>query len=323
MERVHWEIDKAAPTLGRFRRFVATLRHSVDRHPFTWSSFVQAAIFITAWVASSVTLFPNVTGFHVRDPASVIATAWQVLAGFASIAFAGLAVLMQLTSEPVVTSRGVRQVLFQECQFRAVLAFSIAGAVQIGAAALFLDEPEAAVVEVIVVAATVLWIGWSYARVGAVYAYPGEALRLGEVALLRDLKASMRQAHAQAVGEARLHTIVAREWRWSASTTVDGVVLVRAGRTAVLMDIDIDLLSDIVKEVADNDTTAFAASDAPAAPGEPATANAPELRIMASIGSSIDSGQEIYLLKNCESYSGDVTRLRGRLSKTLRWEGKA
>ncbi len=41
---------------------------------------------------------------------------------------------------------------------------------------------------------------------------------------------------------------------------------------------------------------------------------------MVSIGSTIESGQEIFILKNAESFSGDLDKLRGRLSKALRWE---
>lgn len=281
---------------------------------------MHTAAFATAWTTGAVTLLPHVSAFDVNDPSAVIATAWQVLAGFASIAFAGLAILMQLTSEPVVTSRGVRQVLFQESQFRPVLAFSIVGAIQVGAATLFLDQPESAMVEVAVVAVTVLWIGWSYARVGNVYANPGEALRLGEKALVDDLKKSMREAHTRAAAEARLHTVAPREWRWSSTATVDGTALVTADRAAALMDVDIDLLTDIAKDIADDDASAFTAAATADAPGEPSTGNPPELRIMVSIGSTIESGQEIFILKNAESFSGDLDKLRGRLSKALRWE---
>lgn len=281
---------------------------------------MHIAAFAIAWTTGAITLFPHISAFDVDDPSAVIATAWQVLAGFASIAFAGLAILMQLTSEPVVTSRGVRQVLFQESQFRPVLAFSIVGAIQVGAATLFLDEPESAVVEVAVVALTVLWIGWSYARVGKVYANPGEALRLGEKALVGDLKKSMREAHTRAAAEARLHAVAPREWRWSSTATVDGTVLVTADRAGALMDVDIDLLTDITKDVADDDASAFTASATTNAPGEPSTESPPELRIMVSIGSTIEAGQEIFILKNAESYSGDLAKLRGRLLKALRWE---
>lgn len=311
-----------SPKTGRIRAAIDVGRDSWDRRPFAWSSLVHAAAFALAWTTGAVTLFPHVNAFNVEDPSAVIGTAWQVLAGFASIAFAGLAVLMQLTSEPVVTSRGVRQVLFQESQFRPVLAFSIIGAIQVGAATLFLDEPESAVVEVAVVALTILWIGRSYARVGKVYASPGEALRLGEKALVDDLKRSMRDAHARAVADARLHAVAPREWRWSSTATVDGTVLVAADRAGTLLDVDIDLLTDITNDIADDDASAFTAAATTDAPGEPSTATPPELRIMASIGSSIEAGHEIFILKNAESYSGDLAKLRSSLTKTLRWEGQ-
>lgn len=322
LEQVRWEIARHSPKTGRIRAAIEVGRDSWDRRPFAWSSLAHAAAFALAWTTGAVTLFPHVNAFNVEDPAAVIGTAWQVLAGFASTAFAGLAVLMQLTSEPVVTSRGVRQVLFQESQFRPVLAFSIVGAIQVGAATLFLHQPESAVVEVAVVALTILWIGWSYARVGKVYANPGEALRLGEKALVADLKKSMREAHTRAAAEARLHAVAPREWRWSSTATLDGTVLVAADRASTLVDVDIDLLTDIVEDIADEDAGAFTAAAAPNAPGEPSTGTPPELRIMASIGSSIEAGQEIFVLKNAESYSGDLAKLRSRLTKVLRWEGQ-
>lgn len=319
LEQVRWEIRHTPKRLS-FRRVVETIRNSWDRRPFVWSGGVQAVAFLVAWMASEVTLFPDVPPLDLENPSAVIGTAWQVLAGFAAIAFAGLAVLMQLTSEPVVTSRGVRQVLFQVSQFRPVLAFSITGAIQVGAATLFLDQPESAIVEVTVVALTVLWIGRSYARVGRVYANPGEARRLGEEALLRDLKASMRKAHARSAAEDRLHAIVPREWRWTGTAAVDGTTLVAVDRAGTLVDVDIDLLRDITNDIADEDASALTASEATNTPDEPSTGSPPELRIMTSIGSTAEAGQEIYILKNPESYTGNLDKLRRRLTTTLRWE---
>ena len=85
------------------------------------------------------------------------------------------------------------------------------------------------------------------------------------------------------------------------------------------MDVDIDLLTDIIKDIADDNASAFTAASTSNAPGEPSTGSPPELRIMASIGSSIEAGQEIFILKNAESYSGDLAKLRSRLAKALRW----
>lgn len=320
LEQVRWEIARHSSKAGSIKTAIDFGRDSWDRRPFIWSSLVQAAAFALAWTTGAVTLFPHVNVFDVEDPTAILGTAWQVLAGFASIAFAGLAVLMQLTSEPVVTSRGVRQVLFQVSQFRPVLAFSIVGAIQVGAATLFLDQPESAVVEVAVVALTILWIGRSYARVSRVYANPGEALRLGEKALVEDLKRSMREAHTRAAAEARLHAVTPRVWRWSSAATIDGIVLVAADRAGALVDVDIDLLTDIVKEIADEDANAVTAAADTNAPKEPSTGSPPELCIMASIGSFYEAQHEIFVLKNAESYSGDLAKLRSRLTNALRWE---
>lgn len=318
-EQVRWEIARHGPKGRRLMGVFVAIRDSLDRRPFVWSGVVQALAFLVAWVAGSVTLFPHIV-FDIRDPSGVIATAWQVLAGFASIAFAGLAVLMQLTSEPVVTSRGVREVLFRESQFRPVLAFSIVGAVQVGAATLFLDQPESAVIEVVIVAGTILWIGWSYARVGKVYANPGEALRLGERALVDDLRKSMREARARAIAESRLYDVVPRNWRWGATRSADEAVVLAADHAGIFSDVDVDLLGDIVKDIADDDASSLTASAVTDSPGVPPAGSSPELRIVVSLGSSIEAGQELFVLKNPESYSGDLTRLRSRLSKALRWE---
>ena len=324
LEQTRWEVKQhTISDSRRIRKVAAALHSSWDQRPFAWSSVVQAGAFILAWVSGAITLFPSAPVVNVGDPSAAIATAWQILAGFASIALAGLAVLMQLTSEPVVTSRGVRQVLFQESQFLPVLAFSITGAIQVGAATLFLDQPESAAIEVAIVALTIFWIGWSYARVGRVYANPGEALRLGQLALRRDLMASMREAHARAVAESQLNDLVPRDWRWSKTATFDGTVVVTAPRSGNLKDIDIELLEDIVRDIAEEDASAFTASYAPSGPVAPSTAIAPELRITASIGSSIEAGQEIFILKNSDTFTGDLPQLRIRLEKTLRWEGQS
>lgn len=319
VEQVRWEVTHHASGRRRARRVIEFLRDSWDRRPFFWSSLVHAAAFALAWTVGAVSLLPCPTTFGLDDPSATIATAWQVLAGFASIAFAGLAVLMQLTSEPVVTSRGVRQVLFRESQFRPVLAFSIVGAVQVGAATLFLNQPESAVVEVVVVALSILWIGRSYAQVGMVYANPGEPLRLGEKALLDDLRKSMREAHTRAAAENRLHDLVPREWRWSSTATVEGQTLLAADRAGTLIDVDVDLLTDLIKDIKD-EANAFIGAAIADAPEEPATKPPPQLRIMVSIGSSIDAGDDIFILKNADSYSGDLVKLRSRLMKALRWK---
>lgn len=320
VEQVRWEVARDSSGLRRASRAAEFLRDSWDRHPFIWSSAVQAAAFAVAWTVGALSLFPCITAFGLDDPSAAIATAWQVLAGFASIAFAGLAVLMQLTSEPVVTSRGVRQVLFRESQFQPVLAFSIVGAIQVGVATLFLNQPESAVVEVALVAGTIFWIGLSYARVGLVYANPGAPLRLGEKALLDDLRNSMREAHILVAAETRLNALVPHEWRWSTTATIDGEVLLAAIRAGTLVDVDVDLLTDIIKDVKVG-SSAIISAPVSDGPGEPSTEPPPpELRTMVSIGSTIDAGQEIFILKNASSYTGDRTKLRSRLIKTLRWE---
>ena len=124
---------------------------------------------------------------------------------------------MQLTSEPVVTSGGVRQVLFRQSQFRPVLAFSIVGAILVGAATLLVDQPESAMVEVAVVALPAPSVSGPVRTHGFfnIYANPGEALLLVQDMLVNDLKKSMREAHTRAAAEARLHAGAVREWRWS------------------------------------------------------------------------------------------------------------
>lgn len=129
----------------------------------------------------------------------------------------------------------------------------------------------------------------------------------------------MREAHTRTAAEARLHAVVPREWRWSSTATIDGEVLLAADRAGTLINVDIDLLTDIVKDIED-DASAFIGAAITDAPGEPSTESSPQLRIMASIGSSIDAGQEIFILKDSESYSGDRTKLQRRLMKTLRWK---
>lgn len=323
LAQVRWEIDRADRGKRRPSDLAGVFGPALAERPFTVAAIAQAGVFVLAWLAGAITLFPNVTAFEVSAPSTVIATAWQVLAGFASIAFAGLAVLMQLTAEPVVTSRGVRQVLFEESQFRPVLAFSIMGAAQVGAATLFLEESEAAILEVAVVALTILWIGCSYARVGKVYADPGEALRLGEKALLRDLKASMREAHTRAVAEARLHDLVPREWLGPSSARQDAVVLVSADRTRRILDVDFELLSDTTRDLASDGPTSFTASDAPIEPQGSLVAESPQLRVGFSLGSEVDPGQALYILVNSGSFTGSLAQLRRRLQKTLLWEERS
>lgn len=290
----------------------------LDSHPFSLCGLLQVCIFAVAWGSGYITV-RSLHRFQVQAAASVIGIAWQIVATFASIAFAGLTVLMQVFSEPVVTSRSARQVIFEETRFRPVLAFSITASIQVGAAALFLDRTESAIVEVAVVALTVLGIGHSYARVGSVLSKPREALRLGQVALERDLMASLRDAHSRSVAEERLHALVPQHWLWPQQGSTDAVPVLVASTTDVLVDIDFDLLTDIVKMIADNDSTAPVASDAPIRPGEGTVANAPRLRISTSLGSSVDAGRAVFVLTNPRSFSGNLSRLGERLAGAVRW----
>lgn len=321
LEQVRWEVEHNAPKPTWWRRVASVLMRKLDSHPFTFCGVLQVLVFAAAWGSGYITV-SSLNRFEVEAAASVIGISWQIVATFASIAFAGLTVLMQVASEPVVTSRSAREVLFEETHFRPVLAFSITASIQVGVAALFLDRTESAIVEVSVVGVTILWMGLSYARVGLVFAKPGEALRLGQAALERDLMSSLRHAHSRSVAEERLHALVPQDWSFLQHDSTEVVPVLVAPRADVLDDVDFDLLRDIVKEIADDDSTAPVASDAPPKPQEGTAANAPELRISTSLGSSVDTGRPVFVLTNAGSFSGDLGRLGDRLAKAVRW-GKA
>lgn len=315
---MRWEIERDTPKPAWWSRLAPFLMRKLDLHPFRFCGALQVLVFAVAWGSGHITV-SSLNRFEIEAATSVIAISWQIVATFASIAFAGLTVLTQVASEPVVTSRSARAVLFEETQFRPVLAFSITASIQVGVAALFLDRTESAIVEVAVVGATILWIGLSYARVGAVFAKPGEALRLGQAALERDLMSSLRDAHSRSVAEERLHALVPQDWSFLQHDSTEVVPVLVAPREEVLADVHFYLLTDIVTEIADADSTAPVASEAPAQPIEGTAANAPELRISTSLGSNVDAGHPVFVMTNPGSFSGDLGRLGDRLAKAVRW----
>lgn len=127
----------------------------------------------------------------------------------------------------------------------------------------------------------------------------------------------------RALAESRLHDLVPRERRWGSTGAQDEVILLSAGRSGVLADLDMNLLRDIKRRVAGSGKTSFAAAgaidDINVSPVEPA----PEIRIMVSVGSTVELGEDIFILKNASAYTGDPTKLRGPLGAAIRWENLA
>lgn len=265
--------------------------------------------------------------------------AWQVHASLVTVAFAGLAVLVQLTSNEVVTAAGVREVLFRLTFFQPLILFSLLGSVQLGLVAIWAPSGVGAILEFcLFLGVTVLMLLASYSYVIAVYVDPQRALRLGQRDLLDRAAASIHANRALAAARAKFGKLIDLDRR-----EIDpdrDVTLVQAPGHVRFSDIESAVVVEAVAQVAKNPTQLVGdADDGATALANPTTLGStehlqltedlftagsnldrPRLVAQANLADLLKPGDPVFVLRRGDRYVGDAYTLRARLDRAIKWE---
>lgn len=287
----------------------------VHGRPLMLGVVVQAVVGALCWALPRIPgYWPN--SLTVTDPGSALEVLWQVQAAFASIAFAGLALMFQVASDGAVAARNLRETLVRATWFLPALGLSLGGTLQLGIITLWAPTSQALLMELaFVVAATLLAVGYAYYRASAVFMRPELADRLASRALVDLAVTSMRSADARDKARAELADVVPAHW----DPTVTPEVVFSAPTKGTFADVRLQPLRAIADQIA-----AFSSSLAEAQVGQgiPA-ADDPEkrasLRLMAALGTQLDEGAPLFVLVNGGAFSGSRRQLARRLGAVVRW----
>jgi hypothetical protein len=293
----------------------------VQRRALPLAIIVQVAVAAVA-VGVGLVLQPRIwSSLAPVSPDDALIALWQVHLGFVSIAFAGLAVLLQLAAEPVITARSLRADLFRHTFFVAILFQALAGAIQLGVVALWFDSSSALVIEFfLVVAVTVAAVAFAYLRATALFTNPALAVELGKKALREELLDSIYADAARTKANELLHDAIPRAWRVSYRHAKDVQLLVRFPGACVVRDVDLRPLLDVQVEL-DRASTAVAHShpwkDSGSAASDAGSAQKPLLRILVGVGESVAAGEACFALEQSAVVSHSLASIENRLRAAL------
>ena len=123
----------------------------------------------------------------------MLQTAWQVHSGFVAIAFAGLALLIDMAGrDSLISPTHERRFLLQHTLFLFAFSYALIGAVELGIATAWFDNDGVVLVPVVsIVTVTILLIGNAYARAIHALTEPNYSERVQHDALVAQLEASM------------------------------------------------------------------------------------------------------------------------------------
>ncbi|MEV1157182.1 hypothetical protein AB0J27_17485 [Micromonospora chokoriensis] len=267
------------------------------------------------------TLFPE---FAPKDPAEALKDLWQVHSSFVGIAFAGLAILFQLASAPVVTSHSLRADLFRHTFFAPNLTFALSGAIQLGVVTLWFSSAAAVAIEFLtVVTVTLIGVALAYLRAGRLFVHPSAALEIGRAALVDQALDSMYEDWARTEANRRLENLIGNSTASGLAKSQTGKAIALAPRSATIEDVRIAPIRDAVREV-EVATTATAAQSNPNL-GElqqglsNPSRELPNLKILVRIGSSVRKNSPLFVIENAHAFSGDTERIEKRLLGAIKW----
>jgi hypothetical protein len=261
------------------------------------------------------------------DPAGALATMWQVHTTFAAVAFAGLALVFQLSVDPPMSPRSVREILYERTMFRLLVEFSGLGSVFLGVAALwFVSDSAVAIGFVGAFAPTIILIAVSYYRAADLFVNPSLALRLAEEGLVVRLMNSMRAMRVLQIANAELARLISQQ----SPLLQLGQLPAQQGQFIPLLifpdrrriaDINFAWLYRIAAEIA-----SMAASDVATIeeqPDEPTVEEAipqPNLSVDYLIDDIVEAGSPVFRLSGVDKLDELVRRrVEIRLAECLRW----
>ncbi|WP_433825950.1 hypothetical protein ACQP2E_28065 [Actinoplanes sp. CA-015351] len=253
-----------------------------------------------------------------KDPTEVLGLAWQVQTSIAAIAFAGLALIIQLAGTPPIAISSSREVLFRLTLFRGLLLYAGATNVALGVVATWIGGAAGVLIcFIFCFVATVVFIGFSYFRVAA-YFLNAEGARAAALTVLRDkIGGGLHELRLMSMANARLDEMfpTASPVARYAQTPVGAheTPLLELDDDKYLDDLDSAGLKsaavEILRLVPPPGFKASMPHPGDSAPQEAAmNAVDPFLRIECGLGARVVAGDRLFTLVTAEPVSAALTK---------------
>lgn len=271
----------------------------------------------TAWgFLSQRSFLPHLSP---TDPRQVLSSAWQVHSGFVAIAFAGLAMLIDMAGrDSLVRAVLERQALIRHTRLYLAFAFSLMGALYLGVVSTWFATPGTVLVSILgVVAPAVLLIGTAYSRAIGALTEPTYAERTSRRLLNDQLIASMEASQALIHANLELSRSLNTTWLTSEGEQVTNLLVSPSG--VRLADVHLPTIKKVAAALQKVEKVAGRIS-AEAAPAK--SKGSARLIVNTSIGSRLESRQAVFLAVGAIE-PGDAARFERMLRGAVRWEDEA
>jgi len=321
-----WILEETASELKTERLSALSRRRVWDLrlqdHPLATALCCHAVVFLGVVVAFiwQPEVFPSLAPANSQP---ILLVAWQVHSSFVAIAFAGLALLFQLSTEPLMAAHTVRALLFRKTRFALLLLYSLIGSVQLAVVSAWLPSDGALVLELLFVVTTSLaLIAIAYSLAARTFTDAQFAKNLGQDAILQSMLNSMDSTWASVEANQRLQQVMGRDYLLTLNSTVIRELVVAPNDIRVT-DVHIPRLRAALADLVNHTIVvqSLAATDTTEVDVESVSiADEPRLFIRTSIGERIGSGNAVFVIQNPENYTGDISRFEARLRAAVRTE---
>jgi hypothetical protein len=298
-----------------------TMRLFLFEHPFASAALLHVPVIVLTAVGFAWDR-PFLPQLAPENPSDVLQTAWQVHSGFVAIAFAGLAMLIDMAGrESLINPIHERRFLLQHTLFLFAFSYSLLGAIELGAATAWFDNAGVVFVLLLaIVAGTISLIGNAYARAIHALTEPGYAENAQQSALVTQLRASMDASRAMSHANTALHAVTPREWLIE---EVEGATpLLHVESRGRLADVHLPSIRRLQLEFTTSPATAQSVDPhaAPESTGHSTAITNPPLVILTSIGQTIDVGRPLFILRQTAVPDRLANKTELRLRHAVRLE---
>ena len=324
-KRIHYLLDETRREISTSREKRPLRRRlylKAERHPILPALIAHILIAAAAvlLVRFSPSFFPSLLP---PDPRNVLLVLWQVHVTFVSIAYAGLALVFQLSTGPVVTARSMRTIVFQSTYFVPILFYSLIGTMQLGAVTFWAVSGSAILLEFILTfGLAVIGVAFAYSRTAHIFRSSRYAFELGKQGLIERALDSLYEDRTLAEANRRMAAQVPRIYRsfGEEESEESHEIVVRSKRSGTVGDIDMrlmrDFLLDLEGTVANKANQTQEAKKNVSFSEELAT---PKLNTLLSLGQRVDLGDPLFLVQNSNP---NVVNLKAtdKLAAVVAWE---
>ncbi|MFJ7212831.1 hypothetical protein [Amycolatopsis sp. NPDC098790] len=323
--RSHYLLDETRREIASRREkrpWRRRLYLNVERHPILPAlvAHILIAVIAVLFVSLSPSFLPNLLP---PDPRNVLLVLWQVHVTFVSIAYAGLALIFQLATGPVVTARSLRAIIFQNTYFVPILFYALIGTMQLGAITFWAVSGSAILLEFILTfGLAVTGVAFAYSRTARIFRSSRYAFDLGKSGLIDRALDSLYDDRTLAEANRRLATQIPRIYRTFSDEEAKKPqeIVVRAKRSGTVGDLDMRLLREFLEDLegaATNNADQTQETSKDFSFSEPA--NIPTLHTLFSLGQRVDVGDPLFLVQKSNP---NVIKLNAsdKLAEIIVWE---